>query len=144
MTEISYWRILDFALGMGEESIVVAISIPFKWNKMLQMDARGVGKVCSSTHKVNYYLNLIVVENDSFKYYTKNKVLPLVEKVLSNKDLYLSYFRAGQISIGPVNEVNEKVKGLFRYPIRLRTDRISISMDDKMISMIINKKIKKS
>ena len=142
MTEISYWRALDFALGMGEEIIVVAISIPIKWDKRLQMNARGIEEISSSTHKVDCCLNLIVIEKFSFKYYTKNKVLHLVEKILSNKDIYLGYFRAGQISIGPVNEVNEKVEDLFRYPIKVKTDHINV--DEKIISMIIHKKIKKS
>lgn len=141
MVEISYWRVLDFALSIGEETIVVAISIPIKWYKRLQMNARGIEEVSLPTNKVDYCLNFIVIEKFSFKYYTKNKVLDLAEKILSNKDIYLGYFRAGQISIGPVNEINEKVKDLFRYPIKVKTDYININ--EKVVCELI-KKFKKS
>lgn len=141
MIEISYWRVLDFALSMGEETIVVTISIPIKWYKRLQMNARGIEEVSSSTNKVDYCLNFIVIEKFSFKYYTKNKVLDLVGKILSNKDIYLAYFKAGQISIGSVDEVNEKVKDLFRYPIKVKTDHIN--MNEKVVCELI-KKYKKS
>lgn len=137
MIEISYWRVLDFALSMGEETIVVTISIPIKWDKRLQMNARGIEEISLPTHKIDCCLNFIVIEKFSFKYYTKNKVLDLVEKILSNKDIYLGYFRAGQISIGSVNEVNEKVKDLFRYPIKVKTDYIN--MNEKVVCELIKK-----
>lgn len=142
MTEISYWRVLDIVPSGGEESMAVAISIPFKWGNALQMNARGIEEISEPTSKVDYYLNFIVVESEVSKYFTKNKVLSKLEKVLFNKDTYLGFFRSGQISIDHVNKVNRKVDDLFTYPTKIMTEHISI--DEKLVHELLDKKFKKS
>lgn len=138
MIEISYWREESIIRG---KFMVVAISIPFKWNNILHLSKEDIEEVNTSKIDLGYFLNLVIIEKN-FKYLTKGAIILKVKEVLFDKDLFMTFFVAGQISVLHKNDANSIVVDLFTHPKKIKTENISINK--KLVHEILSKKIKKS